>query len=217
MYIKSYKKCGHCDKEIVSSRHKVHESKCPKQQADKLNKPGKAGRPIGMPAWNKGLTKETNERVKLNSESLSKTLQKKVLDGTYIPRRMGNDARRRLSEEQSLRNRGGRSKWFVVNGIKVQGTWEYNIALKLNELGIVWSKPKTNSDLFKYELDGKIKSYAPDFYLPKENIYLEVKGYWWGNDREKMQAVISQHPMKQIIIIEAAEYNRIMQGELVWS
>lgn len=186
-------------------------------QADKLSKPGKVGRPVGLPAWNKGLTKETDEIVAKYAKSNSATQQAMVKLGTYVPRRMGQAARRRLSEEQSLRNRGGKSRWFDVNGIKVQGTWEYNIALKLNEMGIVWSKPKTNSDLLKYEMNDKIKSYAPDFYLPDFDVYLEVKGYWWGNDREKMKAVIEQHPTKKIIIVEKAEYNRILQGELVWS
>jgi hypothetical protein len=203
--------CIFCRKETDSSGLFWHKKKgCDKISTSILPKPKRV-------AWNKGKTKETDERIAKASETLSKTQRQQVQDGVYVPRKMGKDARLKLSEEQSLRNRGGKSKWFVVNGIKVQGTWEYKIALKLNEMNISWTKPKTNSDIFKYELDGKTKSYAPDFFLPEENIYLEVKGYWWGDDRRKMDAVIKQHPDKNIQIIEKEQYQKLLQGELVWS
>jgi hypothetical protein len=168
-------------------------------------------------AWNKGLSKETDERVKLLSEKISNVQQEQIKNGTYIPRKMGNKAAKELSERQSLHNSGGKSKWYEVNGVKVQGTWERNVAIKLCEMGIEWSKPSTNTDLFKYIMGGKEKSYAPDFYLPKYDTYLEIKGYWWGNDREKMDLVIQQHPTKKIVIVEKDGYEKILQGELVWS
>ena len=217
MYIKSYRNCIHCNKSIVSTRHKDHQSKCLRMQEERANRPGKVGHPVGVPAWNKGLTKETSDAVARHAKAVSDTLQTKVKNGTYRINRMGESARLKLSEEQSIKNRGGKCKWFDVNGIKVQGTWEYNIALKLNEMGIDWSKPKTNTDLIKYVLNGKIRSYSPDFYLSGFNVYLEIKGYWWGYDKQKMEAVMEQHPDKKIVIVEKAEYKRILQGELVWS
>lgn len=67
------------------------------------------------------------------------------------------------------------------------------------------------------EMDSKIRSYAPDFYLPDFDVYLEIKGYWWGRDKEKMDLVIAQNPCKRICIITKSEFDRLMQGELVWS
>lgn len=129
---------------------------------------------------------------------------------------MGPAARLKLSVSQSLHNRGGKCKWYDYRGIKLQGTWELNIAKKLDELGISWYKPKVNKDVWNYVLDGKCKSYTPDLFLVETNIYLEIKGYWWGDDRRKMEAVIAQHPDKNVLIIEKEEYNRIMLGEQVW-
>jgi hypothetical protein len=43
--------------------------------------------------------------------------------------------------------------------------------------------------------------YTPDFYSEKYNKYFEVKGYWWGNDKEKMEKVINQYPNISIEII----------------
>lgn len=171
----------------------------------------------GRPSPYKGLTKETSPIVAKMAKGVQKTLKQQVLDGTYVPRQMGDKARTRLSVEQSLNNRGGRAKWFDLNGQKLQGTWEYNIARKLNELGIKWYKPKLHKDVWKYVLDGKEKSYTPDLFLEEYNIFLEIKGYWWGNDRAKMDAVIINNPTKTIIIIEKEQYDKIMQGELVWS
>ena len=167
-------------------------------------------------AWNKGLTKETDERVLKNSISVSNTQQKQIIDGTYIPRKMGDDAKKELSERQSLKNSGGRCKWFPINGVSVQGTWERNIALKLTDLSVRWERPKLNQDIWKYELDGVIKSYTPDFYLPDYNCWLEIKGFWWGNDLEKMRIVKETYPNRKIIIIENKEYKQILSGEQVW-
>lgn len=65
-------------------------------------------------------------------------------------------------------------------------------------------------------MDGKVRSYTPDFYLPKENIYLEIKGYWWGDDKRKMEIVVETYKDTKFVIIEKEEYKKILQGELVW-
>lgn len=147
----------------------------------------------GFKAWNKGLTKENDTRVKLNAESVSNTIKNKVLNGTYVPNRMSLEARRNLSTSQSLHNRGGKSKWYKVNNQLVQGKWERDLAILMTELSIDWFKPKTNNDIFNYKLNNKIKSYTPDFYLKEYGIFLEIKGYWWGDDRNKMNLVLEQN------------------------
>lgn len=136
--------------------------------------------------------------------------------GNFTGKRHTEKTKMILSEQRSLNNKGGRSKWFEINGIKVQGTWEKSIAEILTERNIPWLKPRTKNHSLKYEMSGKIKTYTPDFYLINENLYLEVKGYWWGNDKEKMRLVLDQNPHVDIRIIEKQEYDKIMGGELVW-
>lgn len=174
--------------------------------------PGKAfgGRKKGATAWNKGLTKDTDQRVLKASISVSKTLKGRP----GIPHT--EETKLKLSRIMSTNNKGGRSKWYEVSGQKVQGTWERDIAHKLNEMNISWEKLKTNNHTFTYELDGKTRNYTPDFYLKDFDIYLEIKGYWWGNDKSKMDIVMSKYPNVRFIIIEKFEYNKILQGELVW-
>jgi predicted nuclease of restriction endonuclease-like RecB superfamily len=63
-------------------------------------------------------------------------------------------------------------------------------------------------------MDGKIRSYSPDFYLPDYDIYVEVKGYWWGDDRRKMDIVIKSYPEVKFLIVEKDQFEQIKNGNL---
>lgn len=206
--------CIKCRKETTTGiLLRYHKDKCPSLKRIRIR--NKIGEPILVRvAWNKGMTKSSNTIVAQYASTISNVQKAKVADGTFIPNVMGIQARKNLSEQQSLRNRGGKSKWFEVNGIKLQGTWERNLALKFIELGIKWIKPTTNNDVWKYKQDNKEKSYAPDFYLPDLNIWLEVKGYWWGRDKEKMDIIMKTYPHRKIIILEKEQYEKILKNDL---
>lgn len=47
---------------------------------------------------------------------------------------------------------------------------------------------------------------TPDFYLPEFDMFIEIKGYWWGNDKEKMICVMKQYPYKKLIIVKEDDY-----------
>jgi predicted nuclease of restriction endonuclease-like RecB superfamily len=112
----------------------------------------------------------------------------------------------------SEHNHGGRSKWFEIDGKKVQGTWELNFAKFCKENNIEWQRCKP----WKYKMDKKIRSYTPDFYIPSKKLFIEIKGHWWGDDRRKMNCVIEQHPDKNILIIEKEIYEQMLDGKLEW-
>ncbi len=206
--MEDHKECSTCGVLISKFGYNRHIVKCDGNGPQRDRKKSKKKRI----AWNKGLTADTDSRVQENAKKVTESIRKSVLDGTYKLRRMGTEARKRLSFQQSEKNRGGKCKWFNVNGIYVQGKWEYNIALKLNELNVEWRRGSP----IEYKIDGKLKHYTPDFFLVKENVFLEVKGYWWGNDKEKMECVYAQYPDMKILIIEKIQYEKIMDGELVW-
>jgi len=108
---------------------------------------------------------------------------------------MGEEARQRVSERQSLHNTGGRCKWYKIDDVFVQGRWERDCVLKFNEFGIEWKKIKKEG-MLTYSIGDKIKRYTPDILLPQFDITLEIKGYWWGNDEEKMKCVLADNPDK---------------------
>lgn len=192
-------KCDICGKEFPTKGISTHIWRM--HGKGKKHDPNK-----GRVAWNKGLTKDTSEAVERNSSAVSRTMKQKVLDGTYKKRSMSVDERRKLSEEQSLRNRGGKSKWFEVDGKKVQGTWEKFLAEKMTASNIRWDRAKTT---FKYLMGGKERTYTPDFFLFDYNIFIEVKGYWWGRDKEKMCIVKETYPSTKILIIEKDDFEKL--------
>ena len=198
--------CFLCDRSfgsrqsVTSHIHRTH------------SKPGVSygGHQKGNPAWNKGLTKQTDKRVEKNAVSVSKAMTGK------IGKKHTEETKRKISLKMSINNRGGRSKWYEVAGQKVQGTWERNCAMKFEEQNIVWEKLKTNQHTFSYEINGKMRSYTPDFYLKDYDVYLEIKGRWWGDDRKKMDIVLEKYKDKKIIVVEKEKYEKILEGELVW-
>jgi len=160
----------------------------------------------GREAWNKGLTKETSEAVKRNGEGVSTTLQQQITEGTYVNNfpPMSDQQKQDTSERMSLHNPGGRSKWFEVDGIKVQGTYEKQFAESLVSQQIKWERPHKHQ-LMKYKMANKARSYAPDFYLNDYDLFVEIKGYWWNDDEEKMSTIKAQHQDKKLVVLFGKE------------
>lgn len=138
----------------------------------------------GHKAWNKGLTKETDERLKKAGDTYSK----KARRGEYknLSHLHSKETKELLSKIRSdylakSENIGGFKDvgWYKIKNIEnkeyiVRGLWELNVAKKLNEQNILWIK---NQYLYYFINDIK-KIYNPDFYLPEINEYIEVKGYF---------------------------------------
>lgn len=162
-------------------------------------------------AWNKGLTKETSEAVKLNGELAQQTMHKKMENGTYVPPFLSEEACAKISKIKSANPSGGWCKWYEVDGVKVQGTYERDLAKKMCDFNIKWIRPTKTP--IPYNLNNKNKLYNPDFYLPDYDVYIEVKGHWWGNDKDKMRAVFSQNPSykRRIKIIREPKLLKLLE------
>jgi hypothetical protein len=88
---------------------------------------------------------------------------------------------------------------YLLSGLEISyATW-------LNKNNIKWDKPKSIS----YQLNGKSKKYYPDFLLVDSNEIIEIKGYWWSGDKEKMLAVTTQNPNLDIKILTSKELNKL--------
>lgn len=116
---------------------------------------------------NKEYWKNPNNRIKH-----SKSMKKAVLNNP---------------DSYSAQNVSGRVKSFDFidsygNNIKLKGSWELKVANFLNEKNIKWTniiEPRP------YFWNGDWHLYFPDFYLPEQNIYIEIKGYERNRDVEK--------------------------------
>ncbi len=98
-------------------------------------------------------------------------------------------------------NRGYVFSPYANRSIYLLSGYEIGYAKWLNENNIAWDKPKP----IPYKLNGKDKNYYPDFLLVNTNEIIEIKGYWWNNDRLKMDAVRSQHPELKITVLTNKE------------
>lgn len=198
--------CGYCGKECKNKKSlNNHERLC------KLN-PNRQYTIFNNIAWQKA--KGTNQFIKAKKEGINievSTETRLKLKLSSSKHRHSEETKQKISKKLALNNHGGRCKWYKYNNIYLQGTWELSVAKKLDQVGIQWIKTKQANHVLKYyDANNKLHHYNPDFYLPEYDCYLEIKGYWWGNDKQKMQFVLNQNPTKKIYIIEKDLYQILL-------
>jgi hypothetical protein len=94
----------------------------------------------------------------------------------------------------------GRVKQMKVDGINVQGTWEFDFYCWCKEQNLLISRVVTP---FAYEFNGR-KNYFPDFYLSDFDLYVEIKGYRTEKDNAKWK----QFP-NELAVVQLKEINSI--------
>lgn len=159
--------CEKCGKEISSNQYNRHLKSCdgnpiPKRErGEKLN---------GKSIWNKGLTKETDERVRINSEKTNKTLREKYKRGEFIP--FGNG--------KNKENTGwswGKGGYYTTWNNK---TFYYRSGYELDYMHIL-DKNKIDYEVenlrIKYfnSLKNEYRFAKPDIFIASENLIVEIK------------------------------------------
>ena len=105
------------------------------------------------------------------------------------------------------RARGGKRK--DLNNQYFRSAWEANIARYYNFIGVKWEyEPKTF--VFENIKRGSV-SYTPDFYLPDEDKWIEVKGWMDQKSKTKLNRFKKYYPdeYKKLVIVQEREYNEI--------
>lgn len=188
--------CIFCNKESNNANgHRHHERLCPKNSGRVYK-----SQTIGLTAWNKGLTKETDTLVAKYGETTSKTLANKPATGccAWTTEQRSNAAKDRGFG--GYRENAGRSKKFSVidsfgKQTTLQSTFELRCSEILNELGVRWVRPKA----LKY--DGR--NYFADFYLVDCDVWLDPKNNFKAKqDEEKIRKVIEQNNVKLYVLLE---------------
>ena len=153
--------------------------------------------------WNKGLTKETNIRIKESAEKLKERYKNGELVGSFLNKHHTEKVREEIQiainkrYENGWLPKAGRCKKIkylssIAGEVSVDGTWELRVAKYLDKNNINW---KRNTQRFDYFDEDKKRYYTPDFYLVDTDEYLEVKGYETKLDRCKWR----QFPHKLIV------------------
>lgn len=209
------KYCGRICKNANSLRN--HERLCkenPNHQISSFVKYNKSRQ--GSSAWNKGLTKEIDERVRKYGE----TYRNGVKSGKIIPWVLGKskDTDERIANlskkvSESVKEKVRKNEWHKslgkkkrveYKGIMLDSSWEVIVAEYLDKNKIEWIQPTSG---FDYILDGVAHKYYPDFYLPKYDRYIEVKGY------ERKKDLVKYTVVPNLIIIKYKEIQQILRDE----
>lgn len=152
--------------------------------------------------WNKGLTKETDERVRKTGETLKIRIQQGLVSphcGKASTEEKEKERCRKISQKRiSYLETSPHVLWKTLsNGLKVQGNWEYNVGEKLLTQGYTLKRTRLCYD--------EIHTYTPDFDLGN-GIYIEVKGWLSNRDVKKYKKVKKDNPNIKIYLMEHKEY-----------
>lgn len=197
-----------CDGTYFTGPHNPNKSKYKDKSAEEIEKLKKDRyenlrlKNIGRPAWNKGLTKESDTRVKKYSESLigNSNIGRCIDPQKEIERIKKLSIAAKKQGFGGYRPNAGRTKKFKVQDsygkeVVLQSTYELKCSEILNSLNIRWIRP--TSLLY----DGK--RYFADFYLTDYNLYLDPKNsYKARQDREKIEKVINQNNVKVLVLLQ---------------
>ena len=157
-------------------------------------------------------TKETKSKISLSSIKKWETITPLELEKRKYKQRITKIKNGTLNPMKNQNNpysrtKGGKRK--DLNNIYFRSSWEANIARYYNYIGIEWQfEPKTF--VFKNITRGSV-SYTPDFYLPKEDKWIEVKGWMDGKSKTKLKRFEKQYPeeYKKLELITQKEYSEI--------
>jgi len=154
---------------------------------------------------------------KHSEESLQKMREKNKKEGNPM-------YGKKYSEEELEKRRGknnffygkkpfhGRGEWYICkDGSKVwmRSSWEIKFAKYLDVKNIEWLY---ESKTFPIIYDNKEGTYTPDFYLIKENEYIEIKGWWRDNSLLKFNSFLESYPK---IKIEVYEKNKLKELKIL--
>ena len=206
--------CKFCDKKLPTRIGLIaHESCCklnPNRKLTAYEIHGTLCKGEQHKSWNRGLTKETDERVRKNAETLKLRYASGELKGSFTGRHHTEETKMKLRKIAIDNKLGGHpyKKTFIYKDVVLDSSLELAMAIKLDELNINWKR----CDRFPYkDLTGKEHTYTPDFYLIDYDIYLDTKNDYLINnvnpalgykDSDKIDWVCKQNGIKVFIIAE---------------
>ena len=200
--------CKYCKRKLLNAGALTVHEHCCKLNPDKshyCHSPN-SGRKKGKKyyVWNKGLTKETDERIMKSWLKVNYMYKNGLIKPSFKGKVHSKETKQHMSELMKNRYKNGwdsicgrakKYKYTMKDGsiINVDGSWEYHVAEYLDKNNINW---KRNTERFEYiHLNGNKATYKPDFYLIDTDEYLEIKGYETDLDRCKWK----QFPNKLLI------------------
>ncbi|MDD2921536.1 MAG: BglII/BstYI family type II restriction endonuclease, partial [Anaerolineales bacterium] len=183
---------------------------------------------MGSPAWNKGLNVETaKDTLWIKNLSIYNSAQK----GISLEERHGVERAAEIKAKISAKTSGknnpmyGRppksTKTYTKSGFRedlghyVRSSWEADMARVFRHLGWEYQYEPQTFELVKQS--GSTITYTPDFFVPEQNTFYEIKGWMDNVSAEKIALFHEQYPEQNLIVVDKtlfAEF-QVKYAELV--
>lgn len=189
--------CKFCGFETKSLGLSMHERFCKANPNKRLH--GDGGVKKGNKPWCTGKSLSLEHRNKISESLIGKcngigsTPEKEELRKERIRKALENNPK---SGGFRLRSGRGQKEWYhseIAGDVYVRSSYEKRFVLWLDSRQLNW---KWNKDFFEYQWENKKRKYYPDFYLPDQNLFVEIKGF----KTKKDQAKWNQFPTSLVVI-----------------
>ena len=164
---------------------------------------GKNFVPKSYGAWNKGLTKETDERLKKSGQTFTRRLENGEIK-TWQEGKLLSEAHKKSIQDAVIQRVNSenwhsfrKSKICEYKGIRFDSGWEAKLAEWFDKNDVQWIR---NKEHFAYTFEGKSHVYFPDFYVQSIDCYVEVKGRTSTRDEAKWESF-----PKRLIVLKRDE------------
>ncbi len=167
----------------------------------------------GQSSWNKGLTVETaRDTLWIKNLSAYNATQK----GVALAERNGEERAAEVRAKLSLRSAGknnpmyGRppkeTKTYTKSGYRedlghyVRSLWEADMARVFRHFGLEYQYEPETFELSRQ--DQTTLTYTPDFYIPEQDTFYEIKGWMDKASAEKIALFQEQYPQRKLVVID---------------
>lgn len=194
-----------CSKSCVTSyknKHRVYTKEMRKNKSERLKQFYKD---------NPDILEETRKQL----AEARKNIKKIPRAWTKTPKPSKEQMKKIYGKSGKLNNMYGRAPINAGRGKQgfredlghhVRSTWEANFAKILIFKNRMY---KYESKRFTIIIDGKTKTYCPDFLI-NNNIYFEIVGYLDESHTKKINSFREQYPSFKLIVIGKNEYNKLI-------
>lgn len=143
-------------------------------------------------SWNKGLTKETDDRVKKNGETFSKRCSDGIIKPSFLGRKHTQETIEKLKKNAGGYRKGsghGKKGWY--KGYWCDSSWELAFIIYCLDHNISIIR---NTKKFEYVHNNEKHLYIPDFIV--DDTYVEIKGFI----NQYTESKIEQFPHKLLVL-----------------
>lgn len=154
-------------------------------------------------AWNKGLTKHTDNRLKIYSDNAKNKFDSGVRVAHFKGKQHKPETIQKLKQNAGgVRKGAGRGKSGWYNGYWCDSTWELAWVIYHLDHNIPFSR---NTTSFSYEWKSESHLYYPDFVYD-DGTLIEIKGYITDHTKAKLSSVKSPNVLTVLTKQEIKPY-----------